>query len=72
VADLDRQPLDGLKHELTALVSRFQYLSTEELPKRGKNRTKILLKNIWATAEKHGGRLTYDKHAERGTLTGSH
>ena len=27
----------------------------------------MLLKNIWLTAEKFGGRLTYDKHTDRGT-----
>ena len=41
---------------------------TRELPKRGENRTKILLRNIWLAAKKFGGRLTYDKHTERGTL----
>jgi hypothetical protein len=64
----DPEPLDSLKRELTALLGRVQFLSAEGLPKRGRTRTNVLLQNIWLTAKKFGGRLTYDKRSESGTL----
>jgi hypothetical protein len=61
--------LADLKQKLAALHENATHFSTSELPKRGENRTKIFLRDVWASVEKFGGRLTYDKHSERGTLT---
>lgn len=65
-------PLFWCKRPLTVLKNTADYLSEEHLPKRNGNRTKILIENIWRTAEKHGGELTfsYDKSSKRisGTL----
>jgi hypothetical protein len=58
-----------IKRELTVLQADIKFFSTEALPKRGENRTKVLLKDIWFSAERFGGGLTYDKHRDRGTLT---
>jgi hypothetical protein len=47
----------------------------KQLPKRGKGRTKKLIrtkeliKDILCTVEKYGGQLSYDKHGDSGTLS---
>ena len=63
-----RPSLADIKRELTDLRD-WAELFLMEFPKRGRNSTKQFLGNIWATAEKFGGGLTYDKKLERGTLT---
>jgi hypothetical protein len=66
-----REWLPYLKRQLTLLQGQVKPFLTSELPKRGENRAKILLKHIWLTAWKFGGDLTYNKHAnpgKRGTL----
>jgi hypothetical protein len=61
--------LSDLKRELDIFLSAANFLSSDELPKRGEGRTKIFLGHIWLTADKFGGKLTYDNHSNCGTLT---
>jgi hypothetical protein len=68
-------PLEILKRRLSDLQKEAEFISTAKLPSRAKNRTTnrtcMLLKSIWATAQRFGGNLTYNKHAcagKRGTF----
>jgi hypothetical protein len=60
--------LSDMKGELVGLRDQAA-LMLVELPKRGRNRTSLFLRNLWLAARKHGGKLTYDPKTERGTLT---
>jgi hypothetical protein len=68
-------PLADLKRRISDLHKQAESISTAKLPRRNKNRTSnrtcMLLHNIWVTARKFGGDLTFNKHAahgNRGTL----
>jgi hypothetical protein len=61
--------LADIQHELTGIQRSAIVVTASELPKVREGATQIFLKNIWAAAHKHGGKLTYNKHSHRGSLT---